>query len=175
MTEKKTRKQTIEEAHQIKPLVVPDDVRDDPNWFDPNMLLHGSRVLVKVVFLADDKGDSKIIMPGRATNARDTRAGCVLAAGTGPVDKDGMVLPMPLKAGDYVLFSANTGMQVSHLSVKDDKCFIIGYHEVLAQLPTEDARRMCGNYEDIRKIEADMGKSVSGLSGMPADNVPDMM
>lgn len=154
-------KQTIDEAHKIVPVVVADDVRNDPNWFDPQMKLHGSRIIAKIVFFGTEATASKLILPGAATNSRDTRIGCVLGVGTGPVDKDGGVLPLPLKEGDYVMFSANTGMHVSHLSMRDDKIFIIGYHEVLGQIPTELARRLCGQYDESRKIEEDLGKKAS--------------
>lgn len=161
------KKLSLDDAHRIEEVKVPDDVRADPNWFDPELKLHGSRVLVKLVFFSVEDDTSKIIRPNDASNNRDTRAGCVLAVGTGPVDKDGAVLPLPLKPGDYVLFSKNTGMNVSHLAMRDSKTFIIGYHEILAQIPTEKARKLSANHRENEKLFAQVGKSIAPLAGAP--------
>jgi chaperonin GroES len=90
----------------------------------------GDKVVVKRDASAD-KTPGGIIVPDTAKEK--PRKGLVLAVGTGKYEGDRLV-PLSVKAGDNVLFSAYSGTEVE---VAKEKFLILAESEILAILKQE--------------------------------------
>lgn len=86
------------------------------------------RVMIQVLE-AETATKSGIIIPDAATEKPNQ--GKVLAAGTGRITEEGVLVPMEVKVGDLVLFSKNAGHPVKvegqeyHILKEDDIMAIV--------------------------------------------------
>ena len=85
----------------------------------------GNRVLVKRSQAKTTKGG--IILPDTAKK-KEERAE-VVAVGTGKKDKNGKVIPMPVKVGDIILMDKYSGQEVQ---VNDEEFMIVRQDDIIA-------------------------------------------
>ena len=78
----------------------------------------GNRVLVRRL-AAEEKLKGGIILPDTAKKKQEQAE--VIAIGTGKKDKDGNLIPMPVKVGDVILMEKYSGQDVT----LDDEEFVI--------------------------------------------------
>ena len=88
-----------------------------------------NRLLVKRSQQPIAKG--KILLPDAAQEK--PKQGKVIAVGTGSLDKDGNVMPMNVKIGETVLFSAYAGTEVN-LDGHEGEFLVLSEDDILAIL-----------------------------------------
>ncbi len=86
----------------------------------------GGRVLVRRIE-AQEKLKGGIILPDTAKK-KEERAE-VVAVGTGKKDKNGKVIPMPVKVGDIILMDKYSGQEVQ---VNDEEFMIVRQDDIIA-------------------------------------------
>ena len=84
----------------------------------PNFQPLGNRVLVRRLD-ADEKLKGGIILPDTAKKRQEQAE--VVAIGTGKKDKNGQLLPIPVKVGDIILMEKYSGQEIT----LEDKEFVI--------------------------------------------------
>ena len=86
----------------------------------------GDRVIVK----ADEAEETTASGLFIASEAKEKpQSGVVLAVGAGKPDKDGNLVPVPVKVGDKVLTSKYSGTEVK---VDGEECTIVRQSDILA-------------------------------------------
>lgn len=78
----------------------------------------GNRVLVRPL-AADEKLKGGIILPDTAKKKQEQAE--VVAVGKGKLDKQGNLIPMPVKVGDIILMEKYSGQEVT----LNDEAFVI--------------------------------------------------
>ncbi len=86
----------------------------------------GDRVIVKRDE-AETTTASGLILA--STNKEKPQSGVVLAVGEGKLDKDGKLIPMPVKEGDRVLYGKYGGTEVT---VDDEEVLILRADDLFA-------------------------------------------
>lgn len=84
--------------------------------------INGARVLVKELQL-DDELDSGIILPGR--DKEQTNQGVVLQVGDGAMLEDGTIVPVKVKVGDKVVYTAYSGSPIALADDDDESKYLI--------------------------------------------------
>lgn len=84
----------------------------------PTLRPLGNRVLVRRLD-AEEKLKGGIILPDSAKKKQEQAE--VIAIGTGKLDKNGNLIPMPVKVGDTILMEKYSGQEVT----LDDREYII--------------------------------------------------
>ena len=92
----------------------------------PNLKPLGSRVLVKRLE-ADEALKGGIILPDSAKKKQEKAT--VLAIGDGKKDKDGQIVPIPVKVGDVVLIDKYSGTEVT---IEDEEYIIVRSDDIIA-------------------------------------------
>ena len=85
----------------------------------------GTRVLAQRKEAEDTRGG--IILPDTAKQKQETAV--VLAVGEGKTDKDGKLMPMPVKVGDTILMDKYSGQEVT---LDDDEFIIVKAEDIIA-------------------------------------------
>lgn len=94
------------------------ETKTAPKTHTPMLRPLGNRVLVKRLDAAETlKGG--IILPDSAKKKQEQAE--VIAVGTGKLDKNGQLIPMPVKVGDTILMEKYSGQEVT----LDDHDYII--------------------------------------------------
>ena len=86
----------------------------------------GHRVLVKRLE-QEEKLKGGIILPDAAKKKQEQAE--VIAVGTGKIDKNGQVVPMPVKVGDVILMEKYSGQEVT---IDDEEFVIVKADELIA-------------------------------------------
>lgn len=86
----------------------------------------GNRVLVRRL-AAEEKLKGGIILPDNAKKKQEQAE--VIAIGTGKKDKQGNLIPIPVKVGDTILMEKYSGQEVT---LGDEECIILGADEIIA-------------------------------------------
>ena len=86
----------------------------------------GNRVLLKRLE-AEETVKGGIILPDSAKKKQETAE--VIACGTGARDKEGKVIPFPVKVGDKVLMEKYSGQEVT---VDDEEMIILSADDIIA-------------------------------------------
>lgn len=86
----------------------------------------GNRVLVRRLE-AEDKLKGGIIMPDTAKKKQERAK--VIAIGPGKKDKNGQLIPMPVKVCDIILMEKYSGQEIS---IDDEEFIIIKADEIIA-------------------------------------------
>lgn len=86
----------------------------------------GNRVLVKRLE-AEEKMKGGIILPDTAKKKQETAL--VMAIGTGKKDKQGKVIPFPVKVGDKILMEKYSGTEIS---LEGDELVILRADDIIA-------------------------------------------
>lgn len=86
----------------------------------------GNRVLVKRLE-AEEKLKGGIILPDTAKKKQETAE--VIAIGTGKKDKDGKLVPMPVKVGDVILMDKYSGQEVQ---LNEEEFVIVRQDDIIA-------------------------------------------
>lgn len=87
------------------------------------------RVLVKRVDVADEKSPAGIIIPDTAAKEK-SKIGTVIAVGPGRYGEEGDLIPMSVKAGAKVIFSAGWDNEVD--MGDDEEYFLVKESDILA-------------------------------------------
>ncbi len=87
----------------------------------------GNRVLVKRQQAHKTKGG--ILLPDSAQEK--PRIGTVLAVGAGKRDEEGSLLPLSVKVGDQIIFSAYAGVEVKN---EDEEFLVVTEDDILGVL-----------------------------------------
>lgn len=88
----------------------------------------GARVLVEEQ-RDSDQLDSGIILPGQ--EKKKTNRGRVIAVGDGAMLEDGTVIPVKVKAGDFVLYSSFSGSPIKEKETDEDIFLILNERDIL--------------------------------------------
>ena len=93
----------------------------------------GARVLVKEETLSQEL-DSGIVLPGR--EKEETFQGIVLAVGEGAMLEDGTIVPMKVKVGDKVLYTAFSGSPIVKAGEEEDgvRYLILNERDILCKI-----------------------------------------
>ena len=93
----------------------------------------GARVLVKEDTLSQEL-DSGIVLPGR--EKEETFQGIVLAVGEGAMLEDGTIVPMKVKVGDKVLYTAFSGSPIVKAGEEEDgvRYLILNERDILCKI-----------------------------------------
>lgn len=86
----------------------------------------GNRVLVRRL-AAEEKLKGGIILPDTAKKKQEQAE--VVAIGTGKKDKNGAVIPMPVKVGDIILMEKYSGQDVT---LNDEEFVILRADDIIA-------------------------------------------
>jgi len=86
----------------------------------------GNRVLVRRL-AAEEKLKGGIILPDTAKKKQEQAQ--VVAIGAGKKDKDGTLLPMPVKTGDIILMEKYSGQEVT---LEDEEFVILRADDIIA-------------------------------------------
>jgi len=86
----------------------------------------GDRVLAKRLE-AEEKMKGGIILPDSAKKKQETAE--IIAIGTGKKDKEGNLIPFPVKVGDKILMDKYSGQEVS---VDGEEYVIVRSDEIIA-------------------------------------------
>lgn len=86
----------------------------------------GSRVLVRRLE-AEEKLKGGILLPDSAKKKQEQAE--VVAIGTGKKDKNGNLIPIPVKEGDIILMEKYSGQEVT---LNDDEFVILRAEEIIA-------------------------------------------
>ena len=97
------------------------------------IVIRGARVLVKEQTLSNET-ESGIALPGR--EKEQTNQGTVLAVGDGAMLENGTIVPVKLKVGDKVLYTAYSGSQIVIAGDEDteSKYLILNERDILCQV-----------------------------------------
>lgn len=97
------------------------------------IVIRGARVLVKEQTLSNET-ESGITLPGR--EKEQTNQGIVLAVGDGAMLENGTIVPVKLKVGDKVLYTAYSGSQIVIAGDEDteSKYLILNERDILCQV-----------------------------------------
>ena len=99
------------------------------------IVVHGARILVKEDVLSEET-NSGIVLPGR--EKEPTFQGTVLQVGEGAMLEDGTLVPVRVKVGDKVMYTAYSGSPIQ-LAGSDDpiKYIILNERDVLCVILPE--------------------------------------
>lgn len=86
----------------------------------------GNRILVRRL-AAEEKLKGGIILPDAAKKKQEQAE--VIAIGTGKKDKNGKIIPIPVKAGDIVLIEKYSGQEVT---LNDEEYMIVRADDLIA-------------------------------------------
>ena len=86
----------------------------------------GNRILVRRL-AAEEKLKGGIILPDTAKKKQEQAE--VVAIGAGKKDKNGVLIPMPVKVGDVILMDKYSGQEVS---LEDEEYTILRADDVIA-------------------------------------------
>ncbi|WP_068470320.1 co-chaperone GroES [Candidatus Protochlamydia phocaeensis] len=86
----------------------------------------GNRVLVRRL-AAEEKLKGGIILPDTAKKKQEQAE--VVAIGTGKKDKNGQLIPMPVKIGDIILMEKYSGQEVT---LNDEEFVILRADDIIA-------------------------------------------
>jgi len=86
----------------------------------------GNRVLVRRL-AAEEKLKGGIILPDTAKKKQEQAE--VIATGAGKKDKNGALIPMPVKIGDIILMEKYTGQEVT---LEDEEFVILRADDIIA-------------------------------------------
>lgn len=86
----------------------------------------GNRVLVRRL-AAEEKLKGGIILPDTAKKKQEQAA--VVALGAGKKDKNGTLIPMPVKVGDIILMEKYSGQEVT---LNDEEFVILRADDIIA-------------------------------------------
>ncbi|MCP5470379.1 MAG: co-chaperone GroES [Chlamydiales bacterium] len=86
----------------------------------------GNRVLVKRLE-AEDTVKGGIILPDSAKKKQETAQ--VIAVGTGKQDKEGKLIPFPVKVGDKILMEKYSGQEIT---LNDEEMIILSADDIIA-------------------------------------------
>lgn len=86
----------------------------------------GNRVLVRRL-AAEEKLKGGIILPDTAKKKQEQAE--VVALGSGKKDKNGALIPMPVKVGDIILMEKYSGQEVT---VEDEEFVILRADDIIA-------------------------------------------
>jgi chaperonin GroES len=86
----------------------------------------GDRVLVKRL-APEESVKGGIILPDSAKKKQETAE--VVALGTGKKDKDGNLIPFPVKMGDHILMEKYSGQEVT---LEDEEFIILTAGDIIA-------------------------------------------
>lgn len=86
----------------------------------------GNRVLVRRL-AAEEKLKGGIILPDSAKKKQEQAE--VIATGTGKKDKNGQMIPMPVKIGDIILMEKYSGQEVT---LNDEELVILRADDIIA-------------------------------------------
>ncbi len=86
----------------------------------------GNRVLVRRL-AAEEKLRGGIILPDTAKKKQEQAE--VVALGSGKKDKNGVLIPMPVKVGDVILMEKYSGQEVT---VEDEEYVILRADDIIA-------------------------------------------
>lgn len=86
----------------------------------------GNRVLVRRL-AAEEKLRGGIILPDTAKKKQEQAE--VVALGSGKKDKNGVLIPMPVKVGDVILMEKYSGQEVT---VEDEEFVILRADDIIA-------------------------------------------
>jgi len=92
----------------------------------PNLKPLGNRVLVKRLE-AEEALKGGIILPDTAKKKQEKAS--VLAIGEGKKDKEGQIVPIPVKVGDVVLIDKYSGTEVT---IDDEEYIIVRSDDIIA-------------------------------------------
>jgi len=92
----------------------------------PNLKPLGNRVLVKRLE-AEEALKGGIILPDTAKKKQEKAT--VLAIGEGKKDKEGQIVPIPVKKGDVVLIDKYSGTEVN---IDDEEYIIVRSDDIIA-------------------------------------------
>ncbi|MBS4164534.1 10 kDa chaperonin [Candidatus Protochlamydia amoebophila] len=101
-----TQTQTVSQITKLKPL--------------------GNRVLVRRL-AAEEKLKGGIILPDTAKKKQEQAE--VIAIGTGKKDKNGTLIPMPVKIGDVILMEKYSGQEIT---LNDEELVILRADDIIA-------------------------------------------
>ncbi|CAF23903.1 MULTISPECIES: co-chaperone GroES [Candidatus Protochlamydia] len=101
-----TQTQTVSQITKLKPL--------------------GNRVLVRRL-AAEEKLKGGIILPDTAKKKQEQAE--VIAIGTGKKDKNGTLVPMPVKIGDVILMEKYSGQEIT---LNDEELVILRADDIIA-------------------------------------------
>jgi len=90
--------------------------------------INGARVLVKE-FKYEDKMSSGIIVSGRSK--QQTNQGTVVAVGDGAILENGTRVPMRVKEGDRVIYSAFSGSPIKEKADDPEEYLILNERDIL--------------------------------------------
>lgn len=93
----------------------------------------GARCLVKEIKKDDDKTLSGIILPG--SDKEPTYTGVVISVGEGAILDNGIVVPMKVKEGDKIVYTAFSG---SPIVVEDETFLVLNERDILCILVEDD-------------------------------------
>ncbi len=86
----------------------------------------GNRILVRRL-AAEEKLKGGIILPDTAKKKQEQAE--VVALGSGKKDKDGTLIPMPVKIGDIILMEKYSGQEVT---LEDEEFVILRADDIIA-------------------------------------------
>ena len=86
----------------------------------------GNRILVRRL-AAEEKLKGGIILPDTAKKKQEQA--CVMALGEGKKDKNGKLIPMPVKEGDIILMEKYSGQEVT---LNDEEFVILRADDIIA-------------------------------------------
>lgn len=99
------------------------------------IVIKGARVLVKEQKLSEETA-SGIVLPGR--EKEHTNQGIVLAVGDGAILEDGTVIPVAVKVGDKVMYTAFSGSPIVNADdneeEQDVRYLILNERDILCQI-----------------------------------------
>lgn len=99
------------------------------------VVIKGARVLVKEQILSNELS-SGIVLPGR--EKEHTNQGIVLAVGDGAMLEDGTIIPVGVKVGDKVMYTAYSGNPISKAGDEDEeenvRYLILNERDILCQI-----------------------------------------
>lgn len=101
-------------------------MKENKHKINVKFLPLGNRVLVRRLEQEETlKGG--IILPNTARKKQEQAE--VIAIGPGKKDKNGQLIPMPVKAGDIVLIEKYSGQEVT---LEDEECVIVKADDIIA-------------------------------------------
>jgi chaperonin GroES len=98
------------------------------------IVVKGARVLVKEQKLSEETS-SGIVLPGR--EKEHTNQGIVLAVGDGAILEDGTLIPVGVKVGDKVMYTAFSGSPITKAGDDEEegvRYLILNERDILCQI-----------------------------------------
>jgi len=96
------------------------------NTATPKLIPLGNRVLVRRLE-AENKLKGGIVLPDSAKKKQEQAE--VLATGTGKKDKNGALIPMPVKVGDVILMEKYSGQEIT---IDEQELVILKADDIIA-------------------------------------------